>query len=169
MAVLVEPRRSAASRTRTLQPAVNTAWRWIGRFGFLMALIGFADSALHWYPLAFHSPEWEFTAVSMSFGPLPLVTIGLAALLGSFAARGVRGGVVATAAVCLVLAGLIGAAYVLFLTDVPLALKAATGPAGLTLKKAIARTTVLGVGFGTAYLIAGVAALRHSSRSTENA
>ena len=52
------------------------AWRAVGWFGVVFAGIGLADSGLHWYPLAFGSPEWEFSAVSMSFGALPLVTLG---------------------------------------------------------------------------------------------
>ena len=159
MGVLIDQRKARGTRPA---PSGQAAWRALGWFGGLFVAIGLADSGLHWYPLAFASPEWEFSAVSMSFGALPLLSIGFAALLASLLARGVRWGIITTAAVLIVLALLIGAAYVLFLSDVPLALRAATGPAGLTLKKAIARTSVMGIGFGTAYFVAGVVALRHS-------
>jgi len=156
-------------RAPPVPPSMSTAWKAIGRFGFLLAVIGLFDAALHWYPLAFHSPEWEFGTVATTMGALPLPTIGLAAMLGSYLARGVRWGIVTMATILLVLGVAVLAAYALFLLDVPLAMKAATGPAALTLKKAIVRTTVMGPGFAIAYLVAAVAALRHLSRGVDHA
>ncbi len=150
-------------------PSVPAAWKYIGWFGLLLAVVGLFDAGLHWYPLAFNSPEWEFGTVAVSMGALPLPTIGLAALLGSFLARGVRWGVVTMSIVLLVLGLAVLAAYLLFLLDVPLALRATTGAAALTLKKAIFRTTVMGPGFGVAYVVAAVMALRHLSRSVDHA
>lgn len=135
----------------------------------LLAVSGVCDLALHWYPLAFRSPEWEFGTVATSVASLPLPTIGLAGILGSFLARGIRWGVVTTATVLLVLGVAVLAAYLLFLLDVPLALRAATGAAALPLKKAMVRTTVMGLGFGVGYIVAAVVAFRHLSARHEKA
>jgi hypothetical protein len=53
---------------------------------------------------------------------------------------------------------------VLFLTDVPQALRAVPAPAALTLKKSILRTLVMGVCFCFAYLIAAMSSFRYLSR-----
>lgn len=165
--ILVREERSR--RAAPTAPSTPVAWKVIGWFGLLLAIVGLCDVALHWYPLAFSSPEWEFGTVAMSLGALPLPTIGFAALLGSFLARGVRWGIMTMSIVLLVLGLAVLAAYALFLLDVPLALRAATSPAALTLKKAIFRTTVMGPGFGIAYVVGAVMALRHLSRSVDHA
>jgi hypothetical protein len=150
-------------------PSVPDAWKYIGWFGLLLAVVGMCDIALHWYPLAFSSREWEFGTVAISVGALPLPTIGLAAMLGSFLARGVRWGTITMAVVLLALGLAVLVLYVLFLLDVPLALHASTGGAALTLKKAVVRTTVMGPGFAIAYIVAAIAALRHLSRGIDHA
>jgi hypothetical protein len=53
---------------------------------------------------------------------------------------------------------------VLFLTDVPLALRAAPGQAALPLKKSIVRTLVMGFSFGLAYVTAAVTSFCYLSR-----
>ncbi len=165
--ILVEERK--AKGTPPLPPSTVSAWRAIAWFGLLLAVIGMFDAALHWYPLAFRSPEWEFGTVAVSVGGLPLPTIGFAALLGSFLARGVRWGVLVMSVWLLVLGVIVLGAYALFLTDVPMALQATSGAAALSLKKAIARTTVMGPGFGIAYIAAAISSLRHLSRRGDHA
>ena len=56
------------------------------------------------------------------------------------------------------------ACLILFLTDVPLAIRAAQGPAALGVKKAIVKTSMLGVGFVVLYLLGGSAGLRRLQR-----
>ena len=143
-----------------VRPASGTAWRVIGWFGFVLAAIGLADALVNWYPVALGSPEWEFGTISATFGALPLVTMGLAALLGSVLARGSRAGVIAVSLFVL-LAGLaVLALYLLFLSDVPMALRATAGKlGGLPIRRGIARTSILGVGFGVGYLAAALVSL----------
>lgn len=148
--------------------APRTAWRLFAWFGLVLAVVGSVDVALQWYPLAFQSPEWEFGTVSVSFASLPLLTIGSTILLASFLARGVRAGVVTMGVVFTLLTLGVVFGFVLFLTDVPLALRAAPGPAALNLKKSILRTTVMGLTFGTGYLIAAVTSFRYLLRSVSD-
>lgn len=136
------------------------AWVWIGRFGTLLAAVGLADFGLGWYPFAFGATEWEFGTVASTFAGLPLVTMGMAGVLGAGLARGRKVQVVMVSCILLTLAAVIGAALLMFLTDVPIALKAVNGPALLGIKKAAVKTVFFGVAFGTAYLVAGVGALR---------
>ncbi len=144
----------------SVHPSWPAAWRAIGWFGFLLAVIGIGDALVNWYPMGWGSPEWEFGTISTTFGALPLVTMGLAALLGSVLARGSRSGIIAVS-IFVLLAGLtLLALYVLFLTDVPLALKAtARSAARLAIRRGIVRTTILGVGFGFGYLVAAMLSL----------
>lgn len=148
-----------------LSATPETAWRALGWFGLLIALVALVDLVLNAYPLAFGSPEWEFSVVSGTMASLPLFSIGLAGMLGSQLARGRRIGIWVVSVLLLVFAVLIGAGCTMFALDVPLALKAtAGGPAALVIKKTIVRTAVMGIGFGGGYLIAAVASIRHVTR-----
>lgn len=72
-----------------------------------------------------------------------------------------RAGILAMSIVLLLLAAFVAAACGLFFMDVPLALETSASSAGLTIRKAILRTGVTGVGFVAGYLIAAIASLRH--------
>jgi hypothetical protein len=95
---------------------------------------------------------------------LPLITMGFAGLLASAIARGIRWQVITVAIVVLLLAAWILAASILFLLDVPVALRAVQGVAQLGIMKAIAKTGLLGTLFLVAYSVAGIGALRFASR-----
>lgn len=137
------------------------AWRSIGWFGFLLAAIGTADALTNWFPLAFQSPEWEFATIATTFGSLPLVTMGLAALLGAAFALGNRRGALVMALLLLVLGLVVLGLYALFMTNVPMALQATAGrPGSLPIRRGIMRTSIMGLGFSVGYLAAAVFSLR---------
>lgn len=154
--------RPGGSPPQTLRPDSELAWRWLGWLGVLLTVVGAGDLALAWYPPGFGRPAWEFATIAASFSGLPLVTMGLAALLGSAAARGIRWMVRLVSWLCIVAGLLVLAAFVLFLTDVPIALRGSPAEVMVGVKKAIAKTSLLGVSFGSAYLVAGFAGLRHA-------
>ena len=156
-------KRDQTARSPIQAKAPRAAWRMFGWFGLLLAIVGLVDVALQWYPVAFRSREWEFATISTTFATLPLLTLGATILLATFLTLGVRAGVM-TMGVFFTLLGLgIVACYVLFALDIPIALKFATGPAGLTIKKAIVRSLVMGACFGVAYLAAAVVSFRYLS------
>jgi len=93
-----------------------------------------------------------------------LATMGLAGLLGSAVARGKRGMTRAVAVAVLVWGAVVLGSYVLFLLDVPVALRAVSGEALLGIKKAILKTTLLAVVFGAGYLVAGIGAIRYTHK-----
>ena len=140
------------------------AWRWLGWLSLSLALAGIGDWFLAWLPLHFGSAEWEFGTVVSTFAGLPLITVGLAGLLGSAAARGVRWQVVLVGVTLIAFALWILAASVVFLLDVPVALRAVQGVARVGILKAIAKTGLMATLFFTTYLIIGIAALRFASR-----
>ncbi len=146
-------------------PDTRTAWKWIGWLGFVLAVVGLWDFALTWYPLNFGSPEWEFATVTASYSGLPLPTMGLMALAASAIARRVRWQVILLSLVLLLLGVGLLLGFLLFLTTVPMALRAVEGIALIGIRKAVAKTTMLAVMFGGAYLVAGIAGLRALRRS----
>lgn len=134
----------------------------VGWFGLLLALIGLGDALINWYPLATQSPEWEFGTIATTFGSLPLMTMGLAAVLASFFARGIRWGLITMAVTLLLLGLLVIGLFLLFVTDVPLALRATSRTlARVAIRRGIARTAILGVGFSVGYLAAAAMAFRY--------
>lgn len=147
-----------ASKSRT--PTAHSGWKAAGWFGLLLAVIGLTDVSLHWFPSAFGTPEWEFGTVAAAFNALPLPTIGLAAVVGALLVNRARTAMMVTAGVLLALALLTAAAFAMFWMNVPMALEAADGPQGAAIYKGIVRTTMKGLGFGSAYLVAGIVLLR---------
>ena len=140
------------------------AWRWLGWFSLVLALAGLGDWLLAWFPMRFGSPEWEFGTVVSTLSGLPLVTMGFAGLLASAVARGIRWQVVAVAVAALLFGTWVVAAFVVFLLDVPIAMRAVQGVARLGIMKAIAKTSMLAVLFSTVYFVAAISALRFARR-----
>lgn len=143
--------------------ATENAWRAVGWFGLLLAFVGLADIVMVWYPMAFGNPTWEFGAVDMSFASLPLLTMGLAALLASAFARGTLMRLSFIGGFMLLLGlTLLGTYLVFYGLNIPLAIKATPPELKTAIWKTIAKTTTLGILFPAAYLAAGVAALRNA-------
>ncbi len=157
---------SAAEAMRAELRNQGRGWNALGGFGLLLTVLGLLDVGLYFYPPAFSSPEWEFGVVTSAVSSLPMPTIGLAAVVGWLLVRGGRGGRIVGAVVLTILVMAVAAGLVLFLLDVPLALKAADGPQGPAIYRAIIRTLAMGAGFGGAYGVAAFTLLRRSRRET---
>lgn len=163
---------------RALDPitvtAPRTAWRLLGQFGVLLAVMGWIDIALHWYPPAFRSPEWELGTVATTFAALPLPTMGLMAALGSAMARAARRNLVVLSVVQVLIVLFLAASLIAFLLDVPLALRAVAapgvpGPAAIEMKRTIVRALVMGIGFGAVYLYGTIVSTRFLLRRVKDA
>jgi hypothetical protein len=169
--VLLQADRLAADPLTVSAP--RTAWRYLGQFGVLLAVIGFVDIALHWYPPAFRSPEWEFGTVASTLGALPLPTMGLLAVLASALARAVKGNLVAISVVLGLLAMFVAAAMLMFLLDVPVALRAVSAQgvppqAATEIKRTIVRTMAMGLGFGFVYSYGAIVSIRFLLRRVKD-
>ena len=138
----------------------HRGWSAVGWFGLLLAAIGFADLSLYLIPPNFGVAEWEFATLTAVFSALPLSTIGIAGMVGALLVNQTRTWLMVMAVALLLLAAAVGAGYLIFLLNLPLALDAAAGPQGPAIYRSIARATIMAGGFGFAYLAAGITLLR---------
>lgn len=132
------------ARTRTR--AEIDAWRALSWIGIAFVILGFLDIALGWYPTAFGNPEWEFGTISGSLNALAIPMLGLYLILASALARAERNVARIVSVIMGVLLLVILGLGIIYLTVVPLALKAVSGNALLSLgiKKAVVKAIVLG-------------------------
>ncbi len=137
-------------------------WRAVGGFGAVLSLVALVDMLLVWYPLGFGNVAWEFGVVDQSFSGLPLLTMGLAALVVSALALGIRWWTVSVATVVLVIGLSVLAAYTLYLLSVPIILGMTPPEVAIGVKKAIVKTSVMAVSFSGLYVVAAVLAIRNS-------
>jgi hypothetical protein len=126
--------------------------------GLLLALMGLADTLTLWLPGRIGVAEWEFGTVSAFFDSFPLLGLGLVFLIGAGLALGRRWPVRLAALACVLIALVMWAAAVLYLTVLPLALKAVNDPVMLgAVKKGIVKTGVQAAVYPFALLwLAGV-------------
>lgn len=158
------PRATKGEASVPQSPAGNSrgAWRLLGWIGGLFIIIGFADIALGWYPPAFGNSEWEFGTISGSLNALTIPVMGIYLLAASAIARGDRLlGRALAILLALVAVGLLVLGFI-YVTVIPVALKAAAGNpvVSLGMKKAIAKALLLGVAYLGLVVLAAVRAWR---------
>lgn len=147
-----------------LSPAPDFGWSLLGWIGLVFVGVGGVDLLLTWYPMQFGNQEWEFGTVSAVLDGLPVLTLGLALLMGAGTARGERWLVRTMAIVFVLLAILILISAILYVTNVPAALKTVTQPVIRTgLKKAIVKAAGQSVLYPLAYLWIARKAWRHAA------
>ena len=161
-----EPRVLAESHPRRragVRPWGDDAtYRVVGWAGVVLALAALSDIGLALYPLGFGSPEWELATIGAIVQGLPLISIGLAAIWIAAGRRGRKWTLVTVGWGLVVVAALLAAALLLFLTDVPLAIKATQAVARTGIEKLVARTLFMGGLFGASYVVMAVMALRQA-------
>jgi hypothetical protein len=163
-------REDEEAKKRRLIPTPDLGWYLLGAVGLVFAIVGGIDIALVWYPSNLGNPEFEFGSVAASFNNLPLVSLGLTMWMAGGVARGQKWVVRAAATALIVLALLIVIGAVLFLTNVPMALKAKMEPIIMTgLKKGISKTLIQSAAYPVVLFYVAVKAWRHSLASTTEA
>ncbi len=160
--VLVGEKKARKRRLDPLPGAPRAAWKAVGWFGFILAIVGFGDLALLWFPFRLGNPEWEFGTIAAALSGLPLPTMGMAAMLAAGLGLGSRWLIRATAWSLLALAILVFGAYVLFMTNVPIALRGTPPEISLGVTRAAIKTSLLGIGFPVAYAMLAIGSLRHT-------
>jgi hypothetical protein len=133
--------------------------------GLVLTVAALTDYVMALYPPVFGSPEWEFATISDIVAGLPLVTIGLAFVWVSSGWLGRRWLTIAAGVGFLVGALCVFGALLLFATNIPVALRATQDLARGNIEKLIAKTLILGLLFGTVYIVAGVITLKRARRS----
>ncbi len=141
--------------------APRTAWRLFGWFGLLLVVIGLIDVVSPWYPASFENRVWQFNAAAATIASLPLLTVGVTAILASFLARAEREGVIAMGVVFVTLLLFVGAVLLLFGIGAPVALRAGSGVAPELASKTIVLTVILGACYATAYVAAAATSFRY--------
>jgi hypothetical protein len=145
----------------------DVAYRVVGWLGLLLTLAGGGDFLIALYPLRLGTPEWEFATVATVFAGLPLLTMGLTGLWIASLGLGIRWLLRASGGLLLFVAFILLVAWVVFLTNVPLALKATAGDARIGIVKAVIKTSWLGILMMAAYTAAGVFVLKRAGRVPE--
>jgi magnesium-transporting ATPase (P-type) len=127
--------------------ALLDAWRALGWIGIAFALLGLIDVALGWYPPAFGNAEWEFGTISGTLNALAIPMLGLYLVLASSIARSDRRSARIVAVVMGLLLATILLLGVIYLTVLPIAIKAVSSNAlvALGMKKAVVKAVTLGV------------------------
>lgn len=160
--VLAREPAARASRKAVAPWATATVLLAVGWIGVVLAAAALADYALALFPTSFSSMEWEFGTISQVFAGLPLLSIGLAAVWVSGAGSGRRWVLLATGVVFELAALCILVLLLLFALDIPAAVRSTEGPARLAVGKLAAKTLIMGLLFGTSYIITGVLALKQA-------
>lgn len=119
--------------------------------GAALALVGWTDAALLWYPLDFGTPEWEFATTSTFFDALPLGTIGLTALAIAAIFRGSSRLLRALSVLLPVLAALFVLVLGLFLLNAVVAWNQVDPALRVMLDRAVLKTSVLGLTYIVLY------------------
>lgn len=151
--------------TAYLSSAYSDGWRvlgWLGLAFFVMSLI---DIALGWYPMRFGTPEWEFGTISATVAALSIPTLGLYLMLASAISRERAGIAKAVGVAMILLAVALPVLGILYLTNVPLALKAtATNDVvHFGMKKAVLKSVTLFAGYELLYVLGAMKALRRQT------
>ncbi len=125
------------------------AWTLFSWLGGAFAVLGLADIALGWYPSAFGNPEWEFGTISGSLNALTIPVMGFYLLVASAIARGHRRAGRILGVLLLFLAVVLLVLGFVYVTVIPLALRAVqpNDVVSLGMKKAIIKGLLLGIGY----------------------
>lgn len=152
----------AVGRPRVVDSS-NASWRGLTWFGLVLTVVGLADVVLVFYPARMGDPSWEFGVIDAAVSTMPVLVVGVAALLGGALGRRKVGQVRAVAVLALLLAVAILASYLIYLTNVPMALRMSPEEVKAGIYKSIARTTIMSTAFGIGFLAAAIAAFRSTS------
>ena len=160
-------RAAAVDRPTTtyLSSAYMDGWRLLGWLGFAFFVMSGLDMLLGWYPIRFGTPEWEFGTISATIAALSIPTLGLYLMLCSAISRERPGVAKAVGIVMTVMALLLVGLAILYLTTIPIALRAvATNDvASLNMKKSILKWLILFVGYEAVYVLGALKGIRRRS------
>ena len=135
-------------------------WPVLTAGGLALAAIGFVDLLLLWLPFDFGRPDWEFGAISAHFDGMALGTVGLLLLLAAALAGGYRRVARALAIVCWVIGFASLVLLVIYLLDVPIALRATGERMRGAMVKSITKTSIFAVVYSLLYFWLGWRAWR---------
>ena len=131
----------------------DLAWPVLTEIGLVLAVVGGADLILTWYPFAFQNPEWEFGTVTATLDGMPVLALGLAMVLAGALHSGTLWLIRLASILFGLLALALAAAVLLYLTNIPLALRAIADPSvRIGLYKAMSKTAVQAIAYPSVFL-----------------
>jgi hypothetical protein len=171
MSIIVPKETSRSSTVARETPAQRStgqldAWRILGWVGLAYLIMSLIDLGLGWYPVGFGSPEWEFGTISATMAGLAIPTLALYLILASALAADRTNVARITGFAMMLLAVSIAVLSAIYLTSVPIALKAVESnpTVHLGLEKAIIKSLMLFAGYETLYILGAMRALRRRPR-----
>jgi hypothetical protein len=153
-----------SDEARAVRSPNQSGWYLLGLIGAAFALVGGTDLLVAWVPQAFGQPEWEFGTISQTLDGMPVFALGLALVLAAALVEDNRRIARVVATLFLVLAAAIVCMAVLYVTVVPLALRAVPDPTiRQGLMKAIAKAGTQAVVYPTVFAWVGIRAWRSTA------
>ena len=140
--------------------ASRQAWKMMFVLGLAVALVSMIDLAMLIFPARLSSLDWEFGTISAVVDNLPLVTLGFGLMTASAVARGWTSGRRFMIGVLLVTAVIVAGMTVVFVLDIPAALRAVDPGLKPTIKKAVLKTSSMGLLYTLLYATLGIWAWR---------
>lgn len=138
----------------------RSAWTMLMVLGLALAIVGFTDVGLLFFPGRWASVDWEFGTVSAAFEGLPLGTLGLGLMCTAAVARGRRIALGVLGVLQFVLALALILMLLVFLLDLPVVLRAVDPAMRPTLMKSLVKTGAMAVVYVALYLTFGIWVVR---------
>ena len=156
------PATAVRPSTAQLAAAQQKGWVILGWLGLAYLIMSVIDLALGWYPIRFGQPEWEFGTISATIAGLAIPTLSLYLMLASAFARERTDLIKGIAVAMIVIAILLAVLFILYLTAVPLALRAvSTNPIiHLGMEKSIIKSLTLFLGYEALFILGAIKGLR---------
>ena len=145
-------------RTRSDAVIGRDAWSLLAWLGTTFILMGAIDIGLGTYPMAFGNAEWEFGVVSSILNGFAIPTMGCYLLLASSIARGSSGLTRGVAIGMVVVALTLVVLGLLYVTVVPVALKAVnqSDVVYLGMKKAVVKALTFLLAYWLLYVVGAI-------------
>ena len=151
--VLIPGEAAAEQRPGSSLLVAESAWKLVALLGVAMAVVGWVDVLLSWYPAHWASLEWEVGTISSTFDAMPLGTLGLGLVAAAGVALG-RGRLVAVLTVGLLIVTVVAMILTAMLAlDVMPALQAVNPGLKPVLKKALLKTGLMAATYLALYAI----------------
>lgn len=124
--------------------------------GITLTLIGLTDLGMLYFPPHWASLDWEFGTIGATIEGLPLLTVGLGLLAMSSVALGRTRWMRLWSILMLLLALFVIAILIVFVLDVPVALRAVQPTGREALQKSIVKTGLMGSLYVVWYAALGI-------------
>lgn len=152
---------------RSWPSTAERGWRMLGWIGLVLSAVGLMDFLLVFYPARMGDPSWEFGAVDAGFSALPLLAMGTGLSLASAVTVAGRWRIRIWALFALLIGAAVAFALLIYLTNVPIALRLTPAEVRTGIEKSIMRTAIMGIAFSVSFTAAAVQGFRTTKQRRE--